>query len=71
MKTTPRSSLFNVMSFLGGTDKDDESMGKIFQRQLENIMLNSASLCDVKGINRVFLLEHGEVVIAEDGSIAS
>lgn len=60
---------------LGGADKDEDGMGvieeDIFLRQLENTMLNSVSLRGVKGIQRVFLLEHEKVVIAEDGSIAS
>ena len=60
---------------IGGADKDEDGMGvieeDIFLRQLENTMLNSVSLRGVKGIHRVFLLEHDKVIIAEDGSIAS
>ena len=56
-------------------DKDEDGMGvieeDIFLQQLENTMLNSVSLRGVKGIHRVFLLEHDRVIIAEDGSIAS
>ncbi|KAA1468311.1 beta and beta-prime subunits of DNA dependent RNA-polymerase [Dentipellis sp. KUC8613] len=58
---------------LGGADKDEDSMGTIeediFLRQLENTMLNSVSLRGVKGIQRVFLLEHDKVVITDKGSI--
>ncbi|TFY81801.1 hypothetical protein EWM64_g2217 [Hericium alpestre] len=58
---------------LGGADKDEDGMGTveedIFLRQLENTMLNSVSLRGVKGIHRVFLLEHDKVVVTEKGSI--
>ncbi|KAI0063081.1 beta and beta-prime subunits of DNA dependent RNA-polymerase [Artomyces pyxidatus] len=58
---------------LGGADKDDDGMGTIeediFLRQLENTMLNSVSLRGVKGIRRVFLLEHDKVTISEKGTI--
>ncbi|KAJ7596384.1 DNA-directed RNA polymerase II, subunit 1 [Mycena floridula] len=58
---------------LGGADKDDDGMGvieeDIFLRQLENTMLNSVSLRGVKGIRRVFLMEHDKVTTSEDGTI--
>jgi len=47
-----------------GTIEED-----IFLRQSENTMLNSVNLRGVKGINRVFLLEHNKVTITEMGSI--
>ncbi|KAI0042209.1 beta and beta-prime subunits of DNA dependent RNA-polymerase [Auriscalpium vulgare] len=58
---------------LGGADKDEDGMGTveedIFLRQLENTMLNSVSLRGVKGIQRVFLLEHDKITINEGGTI--
>ncbi|KAI0311763.1 beta and beta-prime subunits of DNA dependent RNA-polymerase [Amylostereum chailletii] len=58
---------------LGGGDKDEDGMGTIeediFLRQLENTMLNSVSLRGVKGIDRVFLMEHEKVTIDDDGAI--
>ncbi|KAI5120862.1 hypothetical protein M0805_008235 [Coniferiporia weirii] len=58
---------------LGGADKEEEGEDQveedIFLRQLENTMLNSVSLRGVKGIERVFLLEHDKIGIMEDGSI--
>jgi DNA-directed RNA polymerase II subunit RPB1 len=41
----------------------------IFLRQLENTMLNSVSLRGVKDIKRVFLLEHDNVTINDEGTI--
>jgi hypothetical protein len=57
---------------LGGADKDDgDGMGEedIFLHQLENTMLHSVSLCGVKDIKRVFLLEHDKATISDDGTI--
>jgi DNA-directed RNA polymerase II subunit RPB1 len=58
---------------LGGADKDEDGIGAIeediFLRQLENTMLNSIGLRGVKGIRRVFLMNHDKTVIIEDGSI--
>ncbi|KAI0344206.1 beta and beta-prime subunits of DNA dependent RNA-polymerase [Trametopsis cervina] len=58
---------------LGGADKDEDGMDTVeedvFLRQLENTMLNSVSLRGVPGIERVFLLEHEQIVELPDGSI--
>ncbi|KAI0286600.1 beta and beta-prime subunits of DNA dependent RNA-polymerase [Russula aff. rugulosa BPL654] len=58
---------------LGGADKDEDGIGAIeediFLRQLENTMLNSIGLRGVKGIRRVFLMNHDKTVILDDGSI--
>ncbi|THH07234.1 hypothetical protein EW146_g9383 [Bondarzewia mesenterica] len=58
---------------LGGADKDEDSIETveedIFLRQLENTMLNSVSLRGMKGIDRVFLLEHDKVVVDNAGNI--
>ncbi|ETW87772.1 hypothetical protein HETIRDRAFT_424453 [Heterobasidion irregulare TC 32-1] len=58
---------------LGGADKDEDGMETIeediFLRQLENTMLNSVSLRGMKGIDRVFLLEHDKVIIDHEGNI--
>ncbi|KAJ7836355.1 DNA-directed RNA polymerase II, subunit 1 [Mycena olivaceomarginata] len=58
---------------LGGGDKDDDGMGPteedVFLRQLENTMLNSVSLRGVKGIRKVYLLQHDRTVVEDDGSV--
>jgi DNA-directed RNA polymerase II subunit RPB1 len=60
---------------LGGADKDEDGIGTIeediFLRQLENTMLNSISLRGVRGVRRVFLMNHDKTDILEDGTIVS
>ncbi|KAH9982072.1 beta and beta-prime subunits of DNA dependent RNA-polymerase [Lactifluus volemus] len=60
---------------LGGADKDEDGIGTIeediFLRQLENTMLNSISLRGVKGVRRVFLMNHDKTAILDDGTIVS
>ncbi|KAF5322328.1 hypothetical protein D9619_002094 [Psilocybe cf. subviscida] len=55
-----------------GADKgngDDGAVEDIFLRQLEGAMLNSVSLCGVKGINCVFLTEQDKITVSTEGGI--
>lgn len=58
---------------LSGTGKDVDVIGEveedIFLRQLESTMLNSIGLRGVRGIERVFLLEHDKVITSFNGAI--
>jgi DNA-directed RNA polymerase II subunit RPB1 len=61
---------------LGGADKDEEGLAGVmeedeFLRSLENTMLNTVSLRGVKGIERVFMMQHNQVVTRPDGTISA
>jgi DNA-directed RNA polymerase II subunit RPB1 len=50
-------------------EEDDDTVGEdVFLHQLVNTMLNTVSLCGVPDIERVSLLAHDKIGIAEDGS---
>ncbi|EIN13283.1 beta and beta-prime subunits of DNA dependent RNA-polymerase [Punctularia strigosozonata HHB-11173 SS5] len=61
---------------LGGADKDEDGLAGVmeedeFLRSLENTMLNTVSLRGVKGIERVFMMQHNKVVTRQDGTISA
>ena len=54
-----------------GKDEEGAPDEDIFLQQFEGAMLNSASMCSVKGVNRDFLTEQSKTTITTEGTIRS